>query len=170
MTSEHDRDSDYDCCCDHVRDFDREQDQEWYEGRQCDLQRYKRAGHNGGRRRRSKHERKERWRLTLTSSRGSKLVMMRRWEERSKSQERRIKNEIDSIKENKKIAKFNFRAKNKWIAGTENQTTVGDFYGACKTHTRETPHVFVKDEPEILLGTDKGANPVEYLLAGLALF
>ena len=75
---------------------------------------------------------------------------------------------IDNIKENKKIAKFNFRAKNKWIGGTENQTTVSDFYGACKTHTRETPHVFVKDEPSILLGNDKGANPVEYLLAGLA--
>lgn len=75
---------------------------------------------------------------------------------------------IDNIKENKKIAKFNFRAKNKWIGGTENQTTVSDFYGACKTHTRETPHVFVKDEPSILLGSDKGGNPVEYLLAGLA--
>ena len=75
---------------------------------------------------------------------------------------------IDNIKENKKIAKFNFRAKNKWIGGTENQTTVGDFYGACQTHTRKTPHVFVKDEPSVLFGKDKGANPVEYLLAGLA--
>ena len=34
---------------------------------------------------------------------------------------------IDSIKENKKIAKFNFRAKNKWIDGTENHTAIGDF-------------------------------------------
>ena len=75
---------------------------------------------------------------------------------------------IDSIKENKKIAKFNFRAKNKWIDGTKNQTTVSNFYGACKTHTRENPHVFVKDEPSVLLGNDNGANPVEYLLAGLA--
>ena len=75
---------------------------------------------------------------------------------------------IDNIKENTEIAKFNFRATNKWIDGTENHTTVGDFYGACKTHTRETPHTFIKDEPEILLGKDKGANPVEYLLAGLA--
>ena len=75
---------------------------------------------------------------------------------------------IDSIKENKDIAKFNFRAQNKWIGGTENHTTVSDYYGACKTHTRNKPHVFVKDEPPILLGSDKGANPVEYLLAGLA--
>lgn len=75
---------------------------------------------------------------------------------------------IGSIKENKEIAKFNFRAQNKWINGTENHTTVNEFYGACKTHTRSKPHTFVKDEPQLLLGEDKGANPVEYLLAGLA--
>ena len=75
---------------------------------------------------------------------------------------------IDSIKENSEIAKFNFRATNKWIGGTENHTTVRDFYGACQTQKRETPHTFIKDEPEILLGKDRGANPVEYLLAGLA--
>jgi len=75
---------------------------------------------------------------------------------------------IENIKENKEIAKFNFRAKNKWVDGTENHTTISDFYGACKTHSRKKPHVFVKDEPQILLGKDRGANPVEYLLAGLA--
>ena len=75
---------------------------------------------------------------------------------------------INSIKENKTIAKFNFRAKNKWISGTENHTTVNDYYGAGKTFTRSEPYVFVKDEPQILLGNDNGANPVEYLLTGLA--
>ena len=75
---------------------------------------------------------------------------------------------IDNIKQNSEIAKFNFRATNKWIGGTENHTTIGDFYGACQTQRRETPHTFIKDEPELLLGKDKGANPVEYLLAGLA--
>ena len=75
---------------------------------------------------------------------------------------------IENIKETKDIAKFNFRAQNKWVDGTENHTTVSDYYGACKTHTRNKPHVFVKDEPPVLLGGDKGANPVEYLLVGLA--
>ena len=75
---------------------------------------------------------------------------------------------IDSIKEKPDIAKFNFRAQNKWVAGTENRTTVTDYYGACNTHKRSKPHVFTKDEPQILLGNDHGANPVEYLLAGLA--
>ncbi len=35
---------------------------------------------------------------------------------------------IDNIKENKEIAKFNFRAKNKWLGGTVNKTTVSDYY------------------------------------------
>ena len=75
---------------------------------------------------------------------------------------------IDSIKENPEIAKFNFRAKNKWKGGTINQTTISDFDGACQTHERVKPYVFTKDEPLVLLGNDTGANPVEYLLAGLA--
>lgn len=75
---------------------------------------------------------------------------------------------VDNIKKNKEIAKFNFRAKNKWISGTLNKTTVSDFFGACKTHSRKNPHVFIKDEPTIFLGNDAGANPVEYLLAALA--
>ena len=75
---------------------------------------------------------------------------------------------IDSIKEDSSIAKFNFRAKNQWVNGGENKTTVSDFYGAGKTHVRSKPFVFTKDEPEILLGTDHGANPVEYALTALA--
>jgi len=75
---------------------------------------------------------------------------------------------IDNIKENGEIAKFNFRAQNKWKGGTVNQTTISDFDGACQTFTREKPYVFTKDEPPVLLGKDTGANPVEYLLAGLA--
>ncbi len=75
---------------------------------------------------------------------------------------------IDSIKEKPEIAKFNFRAQNKWKGGTVNQTTVSDYSGACQTFTRSKPHVFIKDEPPVLLGKDIGANPVEYLLAGLA--
>ena len=75
---------------------------------------------------------------------------------------------IDVIKENPSIAKFNFRAKNQWVSGGENRTTVNDYYGAGKIHVRSKPFVFTKDEPPILLGTDHGANPVEYALTALA--
>ncbi len=75
---------------------------------------------------------------------------------------------IDVIKEDPSIAKFNFRAKNQWVNGGENRTTVNDYYGAGKTHVRSKPFVFTKDEPPVLLGTDHGANPVEYALTALA--
>jgi uncharacterized OsmC-like protein len=75
---------------------------------------------------------------------------------------------IDAITGEPKIAKFNFRAKNKWINGANNRTTINEFDGACETHRRETPFVFEKDEPPVLLGKDIGANPVEYALAALA--
>lgn len=75
---------------------------------------------------------------------------------------------IDAINKDSSIAKFNFRAKNEWVNGGENKTTVKDFYGAGKTHVRSKPFVFTKDEPEVLLGTDHGANPVEYALTALA--
>ena len=75
---------------------------------------------------------------------------------------------IDAIGEQKDIAKFSFKASNKWSNGAKNQTSVKDFYGACETQTREEPFVFQKDEPPVLLGEDAGANPVEYLFAALA--
>lgn len=75
---------------------------------------------------------------------------------------------IDAIKEQKEIAIFNFRATNKWESGGSNRTLVNDYYGACQKFNRKTPFVVHKDEPPVLLGTDTGANPVEYALAALA--
>ena len=76
---------------------------------------------------------------------------------------------VDVIKERPGIAKFKFRARNKWIDGGHNRTTVKDFYGAGQEDTsRTTPFVFDADEPPVLLGEDHGANPVEYVLTGLA--
>jgi len=77
-------------------------------------------------------------------------------------------NTIGAIQGNADIARFNFRATNKWINGGSNQTTIDSYDGACQTFSRETPFVVQKDEPPVLLGTDTGANPVEYVLAALA--
>lgn len=75
---------------------------------------------------------------------------------------------IEAIKQQKELGKLQFRADNKWINGANNQTTVNGVYGAGQEHTREKSFVLEKDEPAFLLGTDKGANPVEHLLAALA--
>lgn len=76
---------------------------------------------------------------------------------------------VEAIKENAEIAKFKFRATNKWVNGAHNQTTIKDFYGACQEDTsRKQAFILDNDEPEVLLGEDKGANPVEYVLNALA--
>jgi uncharacterized OsmC-like protein len=75
---------------------------------------------------------------------------------------------IDAVKGNPDIAKFKFRATNKWTGGTHNRAAIKDFYGALKEdHSREAIH-FDLDEPPVLLGKNRGANPVEYLLAALS--
>lgn len=75
---------------------------------------------------------------------------------------------IDVLTEKPDLAQFHFCARNSWINGGKNRTTINAFYGAGKTHVRSKPFVFTKDEPPVLLGTDQGANPVEYALTALA--
>jgi uncharacterized OsmC-like protein len=76
---------------------------------------------------------------------------------------------LDLIKAQPELAKFQFRATNRWIGGTHNRSTIRDFYAAGGEDTTRT-EAFVIDagEPQILLGTDTGANPAEYLLHALA--
>jgi uncharacterized OsmC-like protein len=64
---------------------------------------------------------------------------------------------------------FEFRAKNEWIDGVENRSTVRDFWGAGhEDDSRERPFVFTNGEPPVPLGNNEGANPVEFLLHALA--
>ena len=75
---------------------------------------------------------------------------------------------IEQIKKKPEIAKFKFWATNKWIDGTHNRATIKDFYGACEMDTSREPMVFDMDEPPIVFGKNRGANPVEYLLVALS--
>lgn len=82
---------------------------------------------------------------------------------------KRLFETIDAIKETPGLAKFRFRARNQWIDGGHNRSTIKDFYGVGQEdQSREKAWVFDADEPEILLGKDRGANPVEFLLHALA--
>jgi uncharacterized OsmC-like protein len=76
---------------------------------------------------------------------------------------------LDAIKADPTLAKFEFRARNRWIGGAHNRTTIRDFYAANQEDTSRAEE-FVVDagEPAILLGTDTGPNPAEYLLHALA--
>ncbi|MGE0854434.1 MAG: OsmC family protein, partial [Hyphomicrobiaceae bacterium] len=76
---------------------------------------------------------------------------------------------IDAIKANPSLARFQFRARNTWVNGGENHSTIRDFYGAGREDTsRGAAFEFVNGEPPILLGHNEGANPVEFLLHALA--
>jgi uncharacterized OsmC-like protein len=76
---------------------------------------------------------------------------------------------LDAIKADPSIAKFQFRARNRWIDGAHNRTTIRGFYAANQEDTsRAEPFLVDAGEPAILLGTDTGPNPAEYLLHALA--
>lgn len=76
---------------------------------------------------------------------------------------------INAIKETPGLARFRFRAANRWVNGAHNTTTVKDFYGAGQEDTsRAKSFVMESDEPTVLLGEDSGANPVEYVMAALS--
>ena len=76
---------------------------------------------------------------------------------------------LDLIKSQPDLARFQFRATNRWIDGAHNRSTIRDFYAAGgEDTTRGEAFVIDAGEPAILLGTDTGANPAEYLLHALA--
>ncbi len=75
---------------------------------------------------------------------------------------------IDTIKKQPMVAKFRFRINNEWLGCGHNRSKVNGYYGATEEMTRPQSFILDADEPPILLGEDKGANPVEYLLHALA--
>jgi uncharacterized OsmC-like protein len=75
---------------------------------------------------------------------------------------------LDAIKGAPEIANFQFRATNRWIAGTHSQSTIEGFFGAGQEMKHATAHRVDADHPAILVGQDNGATPAELLLAALA--
>jgi uncharacterized OsmC-like protein len=65
-------------------------------------------------------------------------------------------------------AKFNWRASCKWMNGTHSQTSIQSFFGLGQQQSHKTEFTFDTDHPEIFASEDKGATPVEMVLAGLA--
>jgi uncharacterized OsmC-like protein len=76
---------------------------------------------------------------------------------------------IDAVKKNPSLAAFQFRAANEWLEGGHNRSTIQGFFGCAEENrTRSAPFVLDNDEPPVLLGADRAANPVEYVLHALA--
>lgn len=80
-----------------------------------------------------------------------------------------LRETMEAITADPEIAQFQFRLKNSWMGGAHNRSTVDAFYGAKQEHRRgEKAFQLDNDEHPVLLGTDIGANPVEYVLHALA--
>lgn len=74
---------------------------------------------------------------------------------------------LDAIRHEPKLGAFQFRASNTWLGGGLNRSTINGS-GAGQEQTRPQPFSFGADEPPVLLGGDKAANPVEFVLHALA--
>jgi uncharacterized OsmC-like protein len=82
---------------------------------------------------------------------------------------RKMVETVEALKANPSLAQFEFRARNRWISGGENRSTIKEFYGAGgEDESRREPFTFTNGEPPVLLGANEGANPVEFLLHALA--
>lgn len=75
---------------------------------------------------------------------------------------------IDAVNGQKELARFQFRATNKWMAGTHSMTTINGFFGAGQEHMRDKSFQYSGDHPGVLVGDDNGPTPVEFLLHALA--
>ncbi len=75
---------------------------------------------------------------------------------------------LDAVKGDTDIAKFQFRATNRWISGTHNRSTIHGFHGAKQEMTHQQPFTFDADHPPVLVGADNGPTPVEFVLHALA--
>jgi len=74
----------------------------------------------------------------------------------------------DALKKAPEAAKFKWRAKVEWIGGTHSRSTIQSFYGLGAEQKHKAKFAFDADHPEIFASEDKGATPVEIVLAGLA--
>lgn len=73
-----------------------------------------------------------------------------------------------TLKRQPELARFRFRARNKWESGGLNHTEISNYYGAGEEHEHASRFVLHADEPPVLLSNDQAPNPVEHLLNALA--
>lgn len=86
---------------------------------------------------------------------------------------RRVVNGVDQdrfeesralLRANPELARFRFHLENRWVDGGHSRSTIRSFFGVGEEREHESPFVLDADEPPLLLGEDRGANPVEHLL------
>jgi uncharacterized OsmC-like protein len=79
----------------------------------------------------------------------------------------RLAQTLEAIQQDGTLANFKFRAHDQWMGGAHNRFTVDTCSGAHAEHPRPATFTFDCGEPPVLLGTNEGANPVEYAIGAL---
>jgi uncharacterized OsmC-like protein len=75
---------------------------------------------------------------------------------------------VNAVGQQPELAKFTWRATNRWQQGTNSRTSITTFHGAGGEHAHVREFSFDADHPAVLVGRDNGPTPVEYLLVALA--
>ena len=80
----------------------------------------------------------------------------------------RLRDTVEAVKKFPKLGLFRFQIANEWIDGAENRSKVKLFCGQDQLLSHKTELQLTADEPDVLLGNDTAANPLEHLLHALA--
>jgi uncharacterized OsmC-like protein len=75
---------------------------------------------------------------------------------------------LDAVKAQPELAKFQFRVSNRWVKGTNSRSRMESFTGAGGQHDHKRAYEYDADHPGVLVGSDEGPTPIEFLLHGLA--
>ena len=75
---------------------------------------------------------------------------------------------INAVGEQPELAKFQFRATNRWVRGTHSRTRIEGFSGAGGEHEQTQDFVYEGDHPPVLCGKGNAPTPVEFLLHAIA--
>ena len=75
---------------------------------------------------------------------------------------------ISAVAGQPELAKFTFRANNRWQQGTHSRTRIQSFFGAGGEQMHEKEFVYDGDHPAVLVGRDQAPTPVEFLLHAIA--
>jgi uncharacterized OsmC-like protein len=75
---------------------------------------------------------------------------------------------INAVGAQPHLAKFQFRAKSRWISGTHSESTMHGYFGAGGEHKHKASYKAEGDHPAVLCGADNGPTPVEWVLHALA--
>jgi uncharacterized OsmC-like protein len=75
---------------------------------------------------------------------------------------------INAVAAQPELAKFQFRASNRWIKGTHSRSRMEGYGGAGGEHAQTGEFVYDGDHPPVLVGGGNGPTPVEFLLHALA--